>query len=65
VQDVRFPSLSKHFDGARLAINEVRGYRDMVLARSAETYLMAAEAKFVWQILDKVLMTQRFLISML
>lgn len=45
VQDVRFPSLSKHFDGARLAINEVRGYRDMVLARSAETYLMAAEAK--------------------
>lgn len=45
VTDVRFPSLSKHFDGARLAINEVRGTRDEVLARSAETYLMAAEAK--------------------
>jgi hypothetical protein len=45
VTDVRFPSLSKHFDGARLAINEVRGFRDEVLARSAETYLMAAEAK--------------------
>ncbi|MEA5141560.1 RagB/SusD family nutrient uptake outer membrane protein [Arcicella rigui] len=43
--DVRFPSLSKHFDGGRLAINETRGYRDEVLARSAETYLMAAEAK--------------------
>lgn len=43
--DVRFPSLSKHYDGARLAINEVRGYRDVILARSAETYLMAAEAK--------------------
>jgi hypothetical protein len=45
VTDVRFPSLSKHFDGARLAINEIRGFRDEVLARSAETYLMAAEAK--------------------
>lgn len=45
VTDVRFPSLSKHFDGARLAINEVRGTRDEILARSAETYLMAAEAK--------------------
>jgi hypothetical protein len=43
--DVRFPSLNKHFDGSRLAINEVRGFRDEVLARSAETYLMAAEAK--------------------
>ena len=43
--DVRFPSLSKHFDGARLAINETRGTRDEILARSAETYLMAAEAK--------------------
>jgi hypothetical protein len=41
----RFPPLSKHFDGARLAINETRGTRDEVLARSGETYLMAAEAK--------------------
>jgi hypothetical protein len=45
VTDVRFPSLNKYFDGSRLAINEVRGFRDAVLARSGETYLMAAEAK--------------------
>lgn len=43
--DVRFPSLSKHLDGSRIALNETRGLRDMNLARSAETYLMAAEAK--------------------
>lgn len=43
--DVRFPSLSKYFDGSRLAFNEVKGFRDVVLARSGETYLMAAEAK--------------------
>lgn len=41
----RWPSLSKHFDSARLAINDNRGMRDEILARSAETYLMAAEAK--------------------
>jgi hypothetical protein len=41
----RWPSLSKHFDAARLAINDNRGMRDEILARSAETYLMAAEAK--------------------
>jgi hypothetical protein len=41
----RFPSLSKHMDGSRIAVNETRGLRDMNLARSAETYLMAAEAK--------------------
>ncbi|MEO6728658.1 MAG: RagB/SusD family nutrient uptake outer membrane protein [Candidatus Dojkabacteria bacterium] len=41
----RFPSLSKHFDAARLSVNETRGLRDEILARSAETYLMAAEAK--------------------
>lgn len=43
--DVRFPPLSKHMDGSRIALNETRGIRDMNLARSAETYLMAAEAK--------------------
>lgn len=43
--DVRYPSLSKHLDGSRIALNEVRGLRDMNLARSAETYLIAAEAK--------------------
>jgi hypothetical protein len=42
---VRFPSLNKYFDGARIGFNDVNGFRDVVLARSAETYLMAAEAK--------------------
>jgi hypothetical protein len=41
----RFPSLTKHFDGARTFVNDTRGLRDEILARSAETYLMAAEAK--------------------
>lgn len=43
--DVRFPSLSKYLDGSRTALNDTRGLRDMNLARSAETYLVAAEAK--------------------
>ena len=42
----RFPSLSKFMDGSRNAgFNDVRGLRDITLARSAETYLIAAEAK--------------------
>ncbi len=41
----RFPSLSKHYDAARIAINDNRGMRDEIMARSADTYLMAAEAK--------------------
>lgn len=41
----RFPSLSKHFESDRTAINDNRGMRDEILARSAETYLMVAEAK--------------------
>ncbi len=42
----RFPSLSKFMDGSRTAgFNDVRGLRDITLARSAETYLLAAEAK--------------------
>jgi hypothetical protein len=45
MRGVRFPSLSKHMDGARLDFNAVKGTRDLFLARSAETYLMAAEAK--------------------
>ncbi|HEX5152001.1 MAG TPA: RagB/SusD family nutrient uptake outer membrane protein [Parafilimonas sp.] len=40
-----FPSLSKHLDGSRNSLNDVVGHRDFILARSAETYLMAAEAK--------------------
>lgn len=43
--DVRFPSLSKHMDGSRIDFNATKGSRDVILARSAETYLMAAEAK--------------------
>jgi hypothetical protein len=40
-----FPSLSKHLDGSRNSLNDVVGHRDFTLARSAETYLIAAEAK--------------------
>ncbi|MBF4471422.1 RagB/SusD family nutrient uptake outer membrane protein [Flavobacterium sp. HJJ] len=43
--DVRFPSLSKYMDGNRVDLSVTKGSRDVVLARSAETYLMAAEAK--------------------
>ncbi|PJJ10660.1 putative outer membrane starch-binding protein [Flavobacterium sp. 1] len=43
--DVRFPSLSKYMDGNRLDLSNIKGSRDIVLARSGETYLMAAEAK--------------------
>jgi hypothetical protein len=44
--DVRFPSLSKFFDGSRIGgFNDIDGLRDITLARSADTYLMAAEAK--------------------
>lgn len=45
MKDVRFPSLSKHLDGNRIDLSNTKGSRDMILARSAETYLMAAEAK--------------------
>jgi hypothetical protein len=40
-----FPSCSKHMDGSRNSLNDVVGHRDFNLARSAETYLIAAEAK--------------------
>ena len=40
-----FPPLNKHLDGSRNSLNDVVGHRDFVLARSAETYLIAAEAK--------------------
>ena len=40
-----FPSLSKYMDGSRNSLNDVVGHRDFILARSAETYLIAAEAK--------------------
>lgn len=42
----KFPSLSKFMDGSRTqGFNDVDGLRDITLARSAETYLIAAEAK--------------------
>jgi hypothetical protein len=45
-KDVRFPSLSKFFDGSRIGgFIDIDGLRDITLARSAETYLIAAEAK--------------------
>jgi len=40
-----FPPCSKHTDGSRNSLNDVVGHRDFNLARSAETYLIAAEAK--------------------
>lgn len=40
-----FPSLSKFMDGSRTDLTTTKGLRDLTLARSAETYLMAAEAK--------------------
>jgi len=43
--DIRFPSLSKYMDGSRLDFNSIKGNRDVILARSAETSLFAAEAK--------------------
>ncbi|MBZ4041161.1 RagB/SusD family nutrient uptake outer membrane protein [Flavobacterium hibisci] len=43
--DVRFPSLSKYMDGSRIDLTSQRGSRDIILARSADTYLLAAEAK--------------------
>jgi len=40
-----YASCSKHMDGSRNSLNDVVGHRDFNLARSAETYLIAAEAK--------------------
>jgi hypothetical protein len=41
----KFPPLNKHIDASRVTVNETRGLRDLILARSAETYLIAAEAE--------------------
>ncbi|MES2874352.1 MAG: RagB/SusD family nutrient uptake outer membrane protein [Bacteroidota bacterium] len=41
-----FPSLSKFLDPLRLSVQETRGSRDVMVARLAETYLIAAEALF-------------------
>ncbi|MDH6342366.1 hypothetical protein M2480_001684 [Parabacteroides sp. PFB2-12] len=41
----RFPPLSKFIDGSRQTVSDGIGYRDGILARVADTYLLAAEAK--------------------
>jgi len=41
----RFPPLSKFIDGSRETLADGIGYRDGILARVADTYLLAAEAK--------------------
>ena len=40
----RFASCSKYLDGSREAVNDMPGFRDGILARLGETYLIAAEA---------------------
>lgn len=40
----RFAPLNKFIDGSREALNETIGHRDGILARLADTYLIAAEA---------------------
>lgn len=40
----RFAPLSKYIDGSREAVGDMPGFRDGILARLAETYLIAAEA---------------------
>lgn len=42
--DAAFPTLNKFLDPGRLTVNDTRGSRDFVVARLAETYLIAAEA---------------------
>ncbi len=39
-----FAPLSKYFDGSRKTVSQENGYRDGILARSAEDYLFIAEA---------------------
>ncbi len=39
-----YAPLSKYFDGSRKTISQEQGYRDGILARSAEDYLFLAEA---------------------
>lgn len=41
-----YPTLSKFLDPLRLSVQEERGSRDYMVARLAETYLIAAEALF-------------------
>ena len=43
-QKQHYCPVSKYFDPSRPALNDEQGYRDGILARLAETYLIAAEA---------------------
>ncbi len=43
-QKQHYPPISKYFDPSRPALQDEEGYRDGILARLAETYLIAAEA---------------------
>lgn len=45
--DKIYPTLTKHLDPARPSINDVRGSRDVLIMRLAETYLTAAEARLM------------------
>ncbi|MEN9907412.1 MAG: hypothetical protein RLZZ540_553 [Bacteroidota bacterium] len=45
MNDRNFPPLNKYLDGSRISVASERGLRDVIVARSAETNLMAAEAK--------------------
>lgn len=40
----RFASLNKYIDGSREGVSDAKGYRDGILARVGDTYLVAAEA---------------------
>lgn len=44
--DKVYPTLTKHLDPTRPTINDVRGSRDFLAMRLAETHLIAAEAEF-------------------
>jgi hypothetical protein len=48
-----FPSLSKFLDPFRISIQDTRGSRDFMVARLAETYLIAAEANLKLGIMDE------------
>lgn len=45
--DKIYPTLTKHLDSNRPSINDVRGSRDFLIYRLAETYLIAAEARLM------------------
>lgn len=54
-EESRFAPLSKYIDGSREGVTNMPGYRDGILARLAETYLIAAEALIRQQKYDDAL----------